>query len=282
MSHWIENENFLLERKRGKRGIPVSFYKGPNSSWAQYSDFPWPLCSLQCDLGGFRGHKMTRSTHDGLLDNTVGTAQSCKVSARASKSANIMMGCLLLCPVGCQNSANCFGLRCAKEVMAKYSTVGTIINYILITHRYEYIHTSSMFTGLKWLGSGEVYFEIFLNTNIYILKTTTCPSIFFKPFPIGRTITGSERSRGVPVQYMSGSCSTWGTHLIIIWSWGIARNIFCPILCCVFHFIILDFILGFDPLIQTSLWYRYLPWLTSCATSSSSPPYVFPPAASIM
>lgn len=180
MSHWIENENFLLERKRGKRGIPVSFYKGPNSSWAQYSDFPWPLCSLQCDLGGFRGHKMTRSTHDGLLDNTVGTAQSCKVSARASKSANIVMGCLLLCPVGCQNSANCFGLRCAKEVMAKYSTVGTIINYILITHRYEYIHTSSMFTGSKWLGCDEVYFQIFFKYKHIHLKNYHLPFYFFQ------------------------------------------------------------------------------------------------------
>lgn len=79
-----------------------------------------------------------------------------------------------------------------------------------------------------------------------------------------------------------GSCSTWGTHLITIWSWETTRNVFCPILCCVSHFFIPDSILGFEPLIQTSLWYRYLPWLTSCATSNSSPLYVFPLAASTM
>jgi len=47
------------------------------------------------------------------------------------------------------------------------------------------------------LGSDKEYYEIFKNTDIYFLKTTTLLSIFFKPCPIARPITSTDRSRGV-------------------------------------------------------------------------------------
>lgn len=65
-------------------------------------------------------------------------------------------------------------------------------------------------------------------------------------------------------------------------SWDAIRNIFCPIICCASLFITPDSIFSFDHLIQTSLWYRYLPWLTSYAAPDFSPLYAFPLVASIM
>lgn len=113
---------------------------------------PWSH-SVPCqhDLAGFTGHQLMRETLGGPLDSAIGTAQSCKISAKAGKSANTVMGCSLLCPTGCQNSTNHqtdFSLRRTEEVIAKCSTVG-VMNYIHITYRYEYRHISSIFTCLK-------------------------------------------------------------------------------------------------------------------------------------
>lgn len=142
MNHWIGKKNFLLERERGKRRVSVFFTKDQINHWHNILISLEVTVPCQHDLGVFGEHRLRREICDGPLDNATSTVQSCRVSAKAV-SANTVLGCSLLFPVGCQNGTNHqvgFSLRKeAKEIIAKCSTVDIIINYSHITYKYKHI-----------------------------------------------------------------------------------------------------------------------------------------------
>lgn len=95
-----------------------------------------------------------------------------------------------------------------------------------------------------------------------------------------RPVTGSaEAVVSLSSLCQAGSCSAWGTHLITIWSWRIYKEyiLSCSLLCFPFQTPSSVLITELRPV---TFRHRYMPWLTSCATSDSSLMLVLPQAAS--
>lgn len=137
---------------------------------------------------------------------------------------------------------------------------------------------------------------VFLNTKIYIWKTTTLPSCFFNPCHGARPVTGSKRNYNVTTQDISGwSGSAWGTHFLIIESQKAIGICIFTIIYCISLFLIPDSIFSFDCLIQTRygtgtlyllphLWFQpsvrisFSSW--NCARSSWTFDFLHPPVSS--
>lgn len=136
-----------------------------------------------------------------------------------------------------------------------------------------------MLGSLKWFSSDEEYYEILKYQYIHFKNSPLSFPAFSSPAVV-RPVTGSaEAVVSLSSLCQAGSCSAWGTHLITIWSWRIYKEYILSysLLCFPFQTPSSVLITEFR---TVTFRHRYMPWLTSCATSDSSLMLAFPRVAS--